>query len=254
MNVHRPIMPDLLHILNGDALAEHFPTALPGERLVFRECLVDGPLRADTPEQLCRMRGRWMEQAYGIPTAEHTALSRPCYRDLESVGADRSVVLWFEDDLFCQVNAWYVVHRLRHLGLRSLRWVRPTASLSFGFGGMDKSELERAYQIALLLHAKDLDGLSAAWWMFRSGRSSALPVLADAYSERMPWLPQAAAAAVNLLEDRVGGPRRLVQRLVDQLGTDAGFGPVFRAFAEKAPEYGLGDLQVLRYWKAAGGH
>ena len=33
----------VIHILNGNALGDQFPKDLPGETLVFRECLIEGP-------------------------------------------------------------------------------------------------------------------------------------------------------------------------------------------------------------------
>jgi hypothetical protein len=33
----------VIHILNGDALGDQFPKDLPGEILIFRECLIEGP-------------------------------------------------------------------------------------------------------------------------------------------------------------------------------------------------------------------
>jgi hypothetical protein len=241
-------MPKPIHVLNGDALAERFPAALPGERLVFRECLIDGPIRADGPEALQRMRNAWLSKTYGIAASKAAAMSKPCYEGLEALRPDRPIYLWFEDDLFCQVNAWYVVHRLRQRGFASAFWVRPDTALRYGFGGMDTKALKQAYRKAKALDHQELDLLSALWWMFRNGRSESLQTLAQSQAARLPWLPTAAQSAQALLEDGPKGPRRQILGLVQELGPDADFGSVFRAFAHVAPEFGLGDLQVHRYW------
>lgn len=242
-----------LHILNGDALADRFPSALSGDRLVFRECLVDGPIKAANPQELQALRSAWMEAAYGIPQKESMALGSPCYTDLEQKGSlqNRRVYLWFEDDLFCQINAWYAVQRLRVHGVAQAAWVRAKSPKRHGFGGMDQQALTKAFSHAQALGPHALDVLAAAWWMFRNDRSKALQHWGKVHNNTFPWLRKATECAALLLDDAPDGPRKRVDRLIEQQGPDAGFGPVFRAFSRQAPEYGLGDLQVHRYWRKA---
>ena len=46
----------IFHILNGDSLSGQFPEEIPGEKVIFRECLVDGPVQADSEEVFWKIR------------------------------------------------------------------------------------------------------------------------------------------------------------------------------------------------------
>ena len=50
----------VIHILNGDALGAQFPKDLPGETLVFRECLVEGPKKVDEFEAFFASRAAYL--------------------------------------------------------------------------------------------------------------------------------------------------------------------------------------------------
>ena len=36
-----------VHILNGDALLDRFPFGIEGEKIIMRECLIDGNIKGD---------------------------------------------------------------------------------------------------------------------------------------------------------------------------------------------------------------
>jgi len=100
-------------LLNGDYLAEQLKDAeLPLERIIFREALVSGPLGGATWEEFWETRVRFLTQNYGA-TAQ--AVQEKTVAELEKIrsladGVELS--LWFEDDLFCQVNLWFVLNLL----------------------------------------------------------------------------------------------------------------------------------------------
>ena len=52
------------HILNGDALKSQFPSSIQGELIVARECMVDGDVSGNSPEEVFATRARFMSSAY----------------------------------------------------------------------------------------------------------------------------------------------------------------------------------------------
>ena len=58
-------MKALYHILNGDVLKNQFPKQVPGQIIVARECLVDGPVDGDSMEELFETRSSFIQKAYG---------------------------------------------------------------------------------------------------------------------------------------------------------------------------------------------
>ena len=57
-----------VHILNGDALLEQFPRDLKGASIVFRECLVDGPVTGNSLKELYQKRSAFFAQTYQVCT------------------------------------------------------------------------------------------------------------------------------------------------------------------------------------------
>ena len=57
----------------------------------------------------------------------------PEFRKIISIPKDETVYLWFEDDLFCQINMWFAVHLLytSHQP-EKVYWVRPLDELLYG--------------------------------------------------------------------------------------------------------------------------
>lgn len=53
----------IYHVLNGDALAETFN--LEGEKVICRECLIDGDLRAKNLKELWKVRAEFIKNNYG---------------------------------------------------------------------------------------------------------------------------------------------------------------------------------------------
>lgn len=94
-----------LHILNGDATKEIFSKSqLRGNVLVWREVLVQGPLfyQVDT-ELFWEMRSQYMEIAYGAKLFEYKRKVIQEFQKLKKF-VHGEITLWFEYDLFCQVN------------------------------------------------------------------------------------------------------------------------------------------------------
>ena len=101
------------HILNGDALKEQFPQDVPGEQIVLRECFVDGPVDANTLEELYEIRSKFIVDNYEGTVQEYSEKVIPEFNKITSLHENCDVNLWFEDDLFCQVNFWFTIHLLQ---------------------------------------------------------------------------------------------------------------------------------------------
>jgi len=130
----------VLHVLNGDATLAVFPPTLPGERAVWRDIMVEGPAVDDGAE-----RGAWLAPRLGVAAAEYERRWREGLAVLARAGGDDDVVLWFEQDLFCAVNLWFVVSRLPPS--TPLWLVFPPLSDTFaGLGTLPASELTELFE------------------------------------------------------------------------------------------------------------
>ena len=85
----------------------------------------------------------------------------PEFEKIQQIPETSCINLWFEDDLFCQVNFWFVVYLIQQSGQKhDIFLIRPETHDSYGFGGLNhaafdtilrnKIPLKNANQIALL--------------------------------------------------------------------------------------------------------
>jgi hypothetical protein len=110
-------MPDpapALHVTNGDAAAEPLRRAVPGEVLPWRDVLHEGPVPAGlAPAELNRERARFL--ADHAPAAPDEVLRDLEARDralADAAAGGGEIVLWFEHDLYDQLQLLQVLDRL----------------------------------------------------------------------------------------------------------------------------------------------
>ncbi|WP_422006781.1 hypothetical protein [Roseivirga pacifica] len=96
-----------IHILNGDStLAIFNKSGLEGETLVWRDVLSQGPVNASFgSDQFWADRETYMTSSFEIePGKFQTDVIDPFKAFVSKIGTYKQVVLWFEYDLFCQIN------------------------------------------------------------------------------------------------------------------------------------------------------
>jgi len=102
------------HILNGDALKAQLPKSITGEIIVARECLVDGPVEGSTLEALYETRTQFLSSAYGgNEEIDYYQKTISEFEKIQRIPHGAEINLWFEDDLFCQVNLWFILHLMK---------------------------------------------------------------------------------------------------------------------------------------------
>jgi hypothetical protein len=235
------------HILNGDALLEQFPANIPGERMVARECLVDGDLEGDTLEAFYRSRAQFISRYYsGYTPEDYYRQTVAEFGKIQHIPKGVDVNLWFEDDLFCQVNFWFVTHLLHRFGQgQRVFLIRPRKINPYGFGGLGSEDLRALYEQRIRM--TNISEIAALWDAYRAGNAAALQGAANTLCPQYPFIWKAVQAhldrdPVNPAADR---PKQVLLAIIEELQTEA-FGPVFKAFCEREPIYGFGDLQVRR--------
>jgi len=99
-------MTNILHILNGDSTAEIFDkTSIAGDIVVWREMLCEGVVKSEIgSDDFWKSRYDFFESEFGIGKLEYFDQTIKKLVKLEELSTYREVVLWFEYDLFCQVN------------------------------------------------------------------------------------------------------------------------------------------------------
>ena len=197
------VPPSVLHVTNGESAANTLRrTALGGAVLSWQDVLHAGPVPAvPRPELLRRRAGYLSDCGWGGRRAILASLERRD-RQLERAFADRvSVVLWFEHDLYDQLQLVDV------LALASAAGVSPSAVVvdSFpgrpafrGLGELTAEELETLWPERRALTDEALETAAAVWDAFCAPRPEALAGWA---ARGTPSLPLLAPALGRLLEE-----------------------------------------------------
>lgn len=233
-----------LHILNGDALAEQFP--LQGEIVVCREAMIDGPVNADTEETFWRDRAKFIAKQFNTSVDEYHRLVVDELNKIKQSNAN-TFTLWFEHDLFCQTNLWFVADFIiRHRPLSKIFIAMPNPDNDAnwaGFGNMSSHDLTACYNNRILVSNHDQHLAILLLDAYRKDDGVKLKELSRIASSCFPKLEEVCQAHL----DRTSAtqrPQRKLQSILANGATD--FSHIFNEFKTTEAIYGFGDLQVKR--------
>ena len=198
-----PVPPSLLHVTNGESAGNTLrQTSLGGAVLSWHDVLHEGPVPAGARPELLRTRAAFLSGCgWGSTQAIGSALQR---RDRTLLGAlrdRRHVVLWFEHDLYDQLQLVDI------LALASTTGGTPELIVagsfpgkpSFrGLGELTAAELETLWPSRVAATPGMLAAAASAWDALRQPDPSALAALATADAPELPFL---GAALRRLLEE-----------------------------------------------------
>ncbi len=235
-----------VHILNGDSLKERFPESLVGEIVVARECLVNGNISGSNLNEFFRNRAAFLIGEGENEWEEYLNKSASEFQRIMELSADAEVNMWFEDDLFCQVNFWFTINLIvKHTEVKAIYLVRPEQQNRYGFSGHDKEDLDRLFENRMKL--TDVDRLAELWMHYQSGDINSLQQLARNFETKYPFIAEAVQAHVERLPagEDPGRVIRALKEIKKDLKTDE-FDPIFREFCAREGIYGFGDQHVKR--------
>ena len=235
------------HILNGDSLKEQFPETIPGEIIVARECLVDGNVNGSSLNDLFKVRAEFISKSYdGYKEQDYFEKTVPEFQKIQKIPDNVDINLWFEDDLFCQVNFWFVIHLLIKSNQNNqLFLIRPKSHNQYGFGGLLKPELVSIFKNRLQL--SELDKLALLWGFYQINNTEKLIETSRQLKNLYPFIFNAVVAHIERIptSGNMGRPSQSLVQIIEELNTDE-FGAIFKEFSKREPIYGFGDLQVKR--------
>ncbi len=215
-------MPKLI-ITNGDVAVERLRDAnLAGQILPWQDMLHDGPVPAsDTLDEVSDVRAEFLSEALGLPQDEVRInfARRDGLVDIHS--AYNEVELWFEHDLYDQLQLIQLLHYFAHEPERmGLFLVQANTYL----GVLDPDAIKALKSRRKPVTALQLETARDAWQAFTAptptalaafatGRHDALPHLAPALQRLLAELP-APHTGLSLTEERileqlVDGPRKV---------------------------------------------
>ncbi len=213
----------------------------------MRECLVDGDVTGDTFDELLETRATFISESIeGVTKQDYFDKTATELSKLLSVSADTDINLWFEEDLFCQVNFWFTIHTLLNVGRPdNLYLVLPVEPNQYAFGYCTQDELEQFYKNRISIDNPEL--IAELWKHYQIGNIEKLFDTAKKLEAGYPFILKAVQAHIDRApgDEENGLPYKTVKELIEELGTTE-FEPVFREFIKRLPIYGFGDTQVRK--------
>ena len=235
------------HILNGDVLKSQLEK-LEGEKIVLRECLVEGETKGDNLKEVFKTRTLFFKEVYGISEEECKEKTIDEISRITRIEQDAVINLWFENDLFCQANCWFAVNVLQEYQLSGQVYlVSPITDSWKGFGGLDYERLVESYHARKRLSEEDQKGIQRLWRAFQQSNWNDLRENARMLHSRIDQIEAVVEAHIARFpkEGGQGRPQESILKIVEELD-DPDFGKIFQAFCEREGIYGFGDLQVKR--------
>ncbi len=245
--------PQQYHILNGDALKEQFPKSIQGKIIVAREALVDGNVEGESLEEFYETRAKFISSTYsGYTREDYFEKTVSEFEKIKAIPSEVAINLWFEDDLFCQVNFWFVVYLLNKSNKKqSIFLVRPKEHTHYGFGGLEESELISIYENRLAITQNQLDKIALLWEHYKNNDTEKLLQTAKELDQEIPKEYAFMLPAINAhlqrfpSEGKLDRPTKSLIQIMKDIESEE-FEPVFKEFTKRESIYGFGDLQVKR--------
>ena len=221
------VRPSILHVTNGESTASTLrECGIEGEVLAWRDVLHEGPVPALAPAALARARARFLADATNVAPATIERELRSRDRML-ALGARHEVVLWFEADLYDQLQLAQVLHRLATANTTTVSLVSVGEYLGRahfgGLGELNANQLVRLRDAAAIDVDRDAFALARRTWAaFTSPDPGRLPPLAREHSSVLRHLGEAVERLMQeypWLEDGLSLTERRVLQAVEEGAT-----------------------------------
>ncbi|MEO5581990.1 MAG: DUF1835 domain-containing protein [Saprospiraceae bacterium] len=237
------------HILNGDSLTERFKaTHIPGQIVIMRECLIEGDLGGNTLTEFMDHRTRFLATTYDASPNEYSIsgligkiLHAPNHTEFN---------LWFEYDLFCMSNMWFLLSLMKSLNSSKnifiiySFWTTPAGRYR-GFGPATAQNLIDWYSRRIQCEQKDLELALALWNAYKINDVNTLEELSSTKSVCFPYLEEVCFAHIDRfgINGEPGRPEKRIKAILKEFPF-ADFNKVFMEFTRWEGIYGFGDLQL----------
>lgn len=214
-------MSGILNITNGDSAAGRLRAAgVVGDILVWRDVLHEGPVPGRLGfAQLREIRARFIAERGWAPEADTLAELEERDAALDASGSRDEVLLWFEHDLYDQLQLIQILHRLATQGPDPGRL---TLACEPEYLGMMSADRVRA------LHARRLNVeraqvhlASAAWSAFTSPEAARITSVLEGDTTALPFLGPALRRHLEEFPSTRTGLSRSEQQALEVIAAGA---------------------------------
>lgn len=211
----------VLHVANGHCTTELIEASgVPGRTMIWADPLNDGPVPGNvTDDELLRVRAEFLA---GKPEeiAAVAADLQGWRQAVDDQGAYDELVLWFEHDLFDQLN---LIQLLTHLGTRAA--ARPVTMVSIdsfaehlnfkGFGELSAEDFPGLFATRRAITPEQIVLATRAWRAYRSADPRAIEQLLQTTTAALPFLAAALRRHLEEFPSEGDGLSRSERRMME---------------------------------------
>jgi DNA-binding transcriptional MerR regulator len=244
--------PALLHVTNGESAGNTLrQTGLGGAVLPWQDVLHEGPVPSGRRPELLEARAAFLSECgWGSRQAILSSLRRRDAQFLGALAGGRDVVLWFEHDLFDQLQLVDALALAADAGASPDLIVVdafPGKPSFRGLGELTADELETLWPTRRPAGLETLAAGRAAWEAVRSADPRALAEWASVDSGELPFFGAAAARLLEELPAPGDGLSGTERRALEAIAAGAPTPPAaFVAVQELEPAPFMGDAWFYR--------
>jgi len=234
-------VPGTLHITNGDSV-QISSTGLGGEVLFWRDVLHEGPVPAGLPlEKLTNIRAKFLARYGHQPQAEILEQMRARDRTLANFSSYGEVVLWFEHDLYDQLQLLQILDWFAQQtqGATTLSLIQADQYL----GSLTPDQLTPLYPGRHQITVQEFKLAQRAWNEFRSPVPTGLAQLLEEDIAALPFLRAAIIRHLEQFPSTANGLSRSERQILEIVESGVSrVGEIFRANQAKEERIFMGDL------------
>jgi hypothetical protein len=244
----------ILHVANGTSTTATIQAAsLPGRSSIWADVLHDGPVPGGlSDDALLEVRARHLAATPGVSPDQATNELRRWRAAIAAGDPFDELVLWYEHDLFDQLNLIQLLSWLAALPGGAPRTTLisintfPGHDHFKGLGELTPSELASLFGARQRVVESQFALAQTSWQAFRSSDPRSIEQLLDGDTSALPFLAAALRRHLEEFPWTADGLSRTERRLLELLATGpAGLGAIFRRMHDRETAFYIADLSFL---------
>lgn len=205
-------MSSVLHITNGDSFTERLKTLnIKGDIITWREMLCEGKTLSHVgSETFWKTRFEFLNKHYKVSKSWFIEKTLKEYRSLCSHKQQDRIVLWFEYDLYCQVNmlaviSWLLTHR-KYAEISLVYCGKEDDSdKMYSLNELTDQQLQSLYKNKKILTQDDTEYADYVWQLYCSNNPIRLENLTDFKDYQFDYLGDAVKSHLKRFPSIVNG-------------------------------------------------
>ncbi len=251
-------MSSQLHITNGDIFTQRLrELKFKGEIITWREMLCEGKTVTNVgSEAFWKTRFDFLHKNYNVSKSWFVEKTLKEYRSLCNHKQEEEIILWFEYDLFCQINmlaviSWLKTHR-RHVQISLVcSGNEDDTNRLYGLGDLSDEQIKELYKTRVELSQDDIEFADYVWQLYCSDNPIRLEHLTDFEQYHFNYLGEALKTHLRRFPTIKNGLNEIENRVLQVAAEEKPKSKkqLLRSLLSDQGWYGFGDSQYDRILK-----